>query len=483
MSAAQPVPPTGQPYDPRWLQERRVVHGMRFLPALMFLSFFLSNTRLSPLSGLMLIGRWGAFLALCVLAWAMAERAASKPWPPFTILLIAAFASIGTTLASSSNPTISAVKWGVFLGFLVFCGIVSARVNDAQDVSTLIVPLSWIFIAYIWVFPPSVFVFPQPLRGSLGYVNGFLKFTNAVGQFLVVGGLPIILYRLQQARTQRQQLFFTATLGLGCLVVLSGGSRAAAGALILMMGLAVARWKTPGKGTANRLRLLCIVLLILVTVLQTDRVRRFLYKYPDASNLFESRQSYWEATNQSFRSRQWMGTGFGVQTTQAGSGLSFSTTGAFREQGSFFYGLREEVGYIGSIPIVAVLLLLSARNGWIMVRSKDPAKLLFARSSVAGMIYAVSENYLLYLGNAASILVFFSLFMSERLQHIDHKQRQWQQQQQRLMGMWQHDIAGHGLAGPGAPSPEGSSHGAANPGTARGHLPPADGNPLGSGAH
>lgn len=480
MSNAQSTVPEAQPYDPRWLRDRHVVHAMRFLPALMFLSFFLSNTRLSPLSGLMLIGRWGAFLALCVLAWAMAERAPSKPWPPFTILLIAAFASIGTTLASSSNPTISAVKWGVFLGFLVFCGLVSARVNDAADVRTLIIPLSWIFIVYIWAFPPSIFLFPQPLRGSLGYVNGFLKFTNAVGQFLVVGGLPIILYRLQQARTQRQQLFFTATLGLGCLEVLAGGSRAAAAAMILIMGLAVVRWKTPGSGMANRLRLLCIVLLVMVTVLQTDRVRRFFYKYPDASNLFESRQSYWEATNQSFRTRQWMGTGFGVQTTQAGSGLSFSTTGSFREQGSFFFGLREEVGYIGSVPIIAVLLLLSARNGWLMVRTKDPSKLLFARSSVAGMLYAVSENYLLYLGNAASILFFFSLFMSERLQYLDQRQRQWLQQQQRLVGMWQHDVAGHGLAGSGAP---GYSAPVADPGATRGQLPNTDGDPLGSGAH
>lgn len=478
MNTAQSTPLAAQPYDPRWLRERRVVHSMRFLPALMFLSFFLSNTRLSPLSGLMLIGRWGAFLALCVLAWAIAEQASSKTWPPFTLLLIAAFASIGTTLASSSNPTVSGVKWGVFLGFLVFCGLVSARVNDAQDVKTLIIPLSWIFIAYIWAFPPSIFLFPQPLRGSLGYVNGFLKFTNAVGQFLVIGGLPIILYRLQQARTQRQQLFFTATLGLGCLEVLAGGSRAAAAALILMMGLAVVRWKTPGSGRANRVRLLCIVLLVLVTVLQTDRVRRFFYKYPDASNLFESRQSYWEATNQSFRSRQWMGTGFGVQTTQAGSGLSFSTTGTFREQGSFFYGLREEVGYIGSVPIIAVLLLLTSRNGWLLVRTKDPSKLLFARSSVAGMLYAVSENYLLYLGNAASILFFFSLFMSERLQQLEHHHRLRQQQQQRLMGMWRHDVAGHGQAAPGVAGPGVLDHGAA-----QSPLPSSDGNPLGSGAH
>jgi cell division protein FtsW (lipid II flippase) len=416
----------------------------------MFLAFFLSNTRLQPLSNLMLLGRWPALLALFTLAWVITERAPRKPWPPFTILLIGAFACIAVTLPSSSNPSISLLKWGVFFCFLLFCGIVFSRINSPQDVATLIIPLSWVFIVFIWLFPPSVFFFYQPLRSSLGYFNGFLRFTNAAGQFLSIGGLPLLVYRLNLAKTQRQRLFITATLLLGSVEVLVSGSRAAAFAMVLTMGLALLRWKTPGSGRANRARLACLVLLLLVAVGQTDRVRTFFYKYPDASNLFESRKSYWDATNRSFHSRQWMGTGFGVQAQQAESSLSFSTTGAFREQGSFFLGIREETGYLGALPILAALLLLTARNGLVLLRSRDPAKLMAARTVVASMLFAVSENYVLYLGNAASILFFFALFLNERLLYLEHRQHAWIKQQQSLAVHWQRSQPSEQPLGSGA---------------------------------
>lgn len=446
------TPPSAQNYiaDLRLLRDQRVVHSLRFFPALMFLAFFMSNTRFSPLSGLMLLGRWGALLALTGLAWIISERATRRPWPPLVILLMLTFGSIAFTLPSSNNPTISTIKWGVFLCFLIFCGTVFNRVNSAQDVATLIIPLSWVFIVFIWLFPPSVLVFPQPLRGSLGYFNGFLRFSNAVGQFLSIGGLPLVVYRLNLAKTRRQQIFFTATLVLGVMEVLAGGSRAAAFAMVLTMGLALWRWKTPGSGRANQARLVCLALLVLIAVGQTDRVRRFFYKYPDASNLFESRQSYWEATNQSFRSNQWMGTGFGVQAQQAESSLSFSTTGAFREQGSFYLGIREEIGYLGAVPIVCLLGFLTLRNGFILIRSRDPAKLMMARAVIAGMLYAISENYLLYLGNAASILFFFAVFLNERLIYLDHRQRAWTRQRQAAARDWQRSPAGQQPIGTGA---------------------------------
>ncbi len=436
MSVSPPNQRPSVPLNLHLLRDRRVVHSLRYFPCLMFLAFFLSNTRFQPLSSLMLLGRWPALLILFVLAWLITERAPRRPWPPLAVLLVGAFICIAFTLPSSNNPSISLIKWGVFLCFLLFCGTVFTRVNSTEDVAKLIIPLSWVFIVFIWLFPPSVFAFYQPLRSSLGYFNGFLKFTNATGQFLSIGGLPLIVYRLNLAKTHQQRLFFTATLGLGCLEVLASGSRAAAFAMVFTMGLALLRWKTPGSGRASRARLACLLLLVLVAVGQTDRVRTFFYKYPDASNLFESRRSYWDATNQSFRSNQWMGTGFGVQAQQAESSLSFSTTGAFREQGSFFLGIREEIGYLGAMPILVVLLLLTARNGFVLLRSRDPSQLMMARTVIAGMVYAVSENYILYLGNAASILFFYALFLNERLIHLEGRQRAWRRQQQEMATQW-----------------------------------------------
>ena len=295
----------------------------------------------------MLLGRWGAFLVLFLLAWLISERASSKPWPPLTLLLVAVFASIGTTLPSSSNPLISTIKWGIFLCFLLFCGVVSNRVNAAQDVTILIVPLSWIFIAYIWFFPPSVFLLHSTSERLPGLFQRLFEihqprsansWCSAVCRSSCIGSI----WPAHSANSYSSPPPWVS----GVWKSWRGDLAPPAADMIMMIGLALLRWKTPGSGMANRARLACIVLLVLVAVGQTDRVRRFFYKYPDASNLFESRQSYWEATNQSFRARRWMGTGFGVQTQQAESSLSFSTTGAFREQGSFFYGIREEVGYI-----------------------------------------------------------------------------------------------------------------------------------------
>jgi hypothetical protein len=98
----------------------------------------------------------------------------------------------------------------------------------------------------------------------------------------------------------------------------------------------------------------------------------------------------------------------------------YRTAGGFREQGSTVYGLLEEIGIAGCIPIFLCLLWMGYGCGLSVLRSRDPLELFLSRVFLTGLGLALVENYLLYLGNATSILVFFSFFMRERLLGLYH---------------------------------------------------------------
>ena len=156
---------------------------------------------------------------------------------------------------------------------------------------------------------------------------------------------------------------------------------------------------------------------------QRERVQAFVYKYEGTTSVLESRARYWEQTKDSFRRRPLTGSGFGVQEQQAGAELSYASRGAFREQGSNYLGMLEEIGLLGSTPFFIFFIVVGFRNMIILLRSRDPLRILLARSIVAGLIWGVSENYLLYLGNAASIIFFCSFFLQERLGQLGRYER------------------------------------------------------------
>jgi O-antigen ligase len=394
------------------------------LPALLFLAFFASNTQIGPWNTLMLRGRWPALLAICGLAFLLSSAPGRGPRqpPPLVLALLGAFAAVGVTLPYSSNPLISGAKWGVFLIFLLFCALYFGAIRDRNEAVRTIEPLSWIFVIFIWTTPLGVMFFYQKLV-FLGYVNGYLRFPNALGQFLVLFGLPVVLYRLETARGTKSRLFFGATTLLALYYTFACGSRTSGFIAILFLGIAFLRWRGLRGRFGTPFKVIAVLGAFLLLPGYQDQILTFVYKYPGVHSLLESRADYWAATEQSFGSRPWFGSGFGVQEAQAEAELSFETRGEFREQGNAYLGMLEEVGMMGAVPVFLVLVAIGFRYGLLLVRTRDPLDRLFSRSVIAGLLWGMSENYLLYLGNAASILFFFSFFLGERLLLLKRRER------------------------------------------------------------
>lgn len=391
----------------------------RYLPALLFLAFFLPNTRLAPLNQYLRIGRWGALVGILALSFLAVRRI--HRWPALSFCTMFSFSLLTLTLPYSSNPAISFAKWLVFFLFLVFCLLFASQTRSREEVLLLLRPLFIVFFVFMWATPPAIFVFPQ--HRYLGFVSGFLVFANALGQFVALFGLPAALYSLEAKRGTRHRLFQMATLGLSVSLIVLSGSRTAAFTMVIFLGVAFWRWKRFQGRLALPVKILAVLVAVLSIPYYLDQVQRFVYKYPGASDVLQSRTSYWEATRESFLNRRWAGSGFGVQETQSDARLSFSSPGAFREQGSTYLGLLEEVGILGTVPILIVLAIVGFKNVLLLFRSRNPLRLLLARSIVAGLIWGASENYLLYLGNAASILVFYALFLQERVAQIERSER------------------------------------------------------------
>lgn len=389
---------------------------LRYVPLALFAAFLASNTRISPINDWMLLGRWGALFALTTLVVASARRLPT--WPATSTALVLAFTNVALTIPYSTNPVISLVKWGVFFLFLVLCLTFAGMIRHRDDVHRAFWPLGLFFVAFVWLTPLAVPYFRQPLLGALGNINGFLTYTNALGQFLAIFGIPVLIYRLEAARTRWQKVFASATLILAMGLVVKSGTRTGGLIMVFVLGVAFWRWKTFRGRMALPAKVLILVLSTLLIPGQAERIRGFVYKYPHASDLLDSRRSYWDATHDSFRANPLTGTGFGVQKVHGANELTFQTRGWQREQGSTYFGMLEEIGLVGSLPLFAVFLLMGTKSLLVILRSRDPVRLLLARPVLAGLMWGVSENYLLYLGNAASILVFLPFFCGQRLDQI-----------------------------------------------------------------
>jgi O-antigen ligase len=177
-----------------------------------------------------------------------------------------------------------------------------------------------------------------------------------------------------------------------------------------------------------KLSLACLLAAVLFMNLGfTERVTGFLAKYEDTASqgdMLSSRRSYWENTVEAFEKRRTFGYGFGVQEGLQRDSQEYRTASGGREQGSTVYGLLEEIGLAGCIPIFLCLLWMGYGCGISVLRSRDPLELFLSRVFLTGLGLALVENYLLYLGNGTSILVFFSFFMRERLLGL-HNGKSW----------------------------------------------------------
>ena len=393
---------------------------------LLFLGFIFPNTRIYPLRGLMLLYRWWilCLIIILVISYKVSElprNATHRALPinPTISLFFLTYIWVGVSILDSTNLKISLLKWLAFLSFLIFCGIYASLMNSRKQIIGALTPIIFSFILIIWATPLAIPHYPQGMLASLGAINGFFVYTNQLGQFLATFGTPSVVYLLSQNQDRWKRIFLVATLGLSVYFTIASKARAATVITLVILAIALYRWDSEKMSRYVKISLACLLAAVLFMNLGfTERVTGFLFKYEDTasqSDLLTSRRSNWENTVAAYEKRKTFGYGFGVQEELERDSQEHRTAGGFREQGSTVYGLLEEIGMGGCIPIFLCLLWMGYGCGVSILRSHDPLELFLSRVFLTGLGLALVENYLLYLGNATSILVVFSYFMRERL--------------------------------------------------------------------
>jgi hypothetical protein len=402
----------------------------------LFISFFFPNTRLQLLASFMFPGRWLALAAVVgIAALLCANRTRSLPHlAPLPLAMMLAFLNIGVLLPFSVNASVSMAKWFVFFTFLIFCYLFFSGINGREDALRIINPLVDCFLIFIWSVPLGIMLFPQWGANWRSY----LRNPNAVGLYLAIFGVQAALFRLETATRNQQRFWAILHLTMATFFTIASGSRTSVLCILLVLGIAFLRFKDSGSRLSGPFKVFVFALFLVILPLRFDRFQKFAYKYPTTHSILESRTVYWGATRDAFVENLWFGSGFGVQSLLAEADLDYSSSNLAREQGSTYLGLLEETGLVGGLPLLLLFLALGLRFGKNLFRSKDPLQLLLSRVVVAGLIWGITEYYLLSLGNAGSLLVFFAFFAHERLEQMatahrraQHRIQQWQRQGQR----------------------------------------------------
>ena len=397
-----------------------------WLPFCLFLGFFFPNTRVDWLQAHMEIGRWVILFIITGIAclhWLFSRSMFGFPTragnpTKWELFLFLSYLWMGTSIIESVNPWLAFFKWIVFLIFLIVCVSYSTLLTRREELVLSLFPFTIFFVLFIWIIPISVPFFPQPIRGSMGHINGFLIFAPALGHFLAAFGIPITLYWLNRPVGKKTRFFLLLTLLLALGLTIKSGSRVAVISASLFLFVALARWRRSEDFDFLKVVLVCAGLLAFLTMpVIEDRIKLYLYKYPGEEELLASRTDFWDRTIEEFKTRSLFGYGFGVQKQMEGMPVHFSTIGQ-REQGSTFLALLEEVGVCGALPIFIFFSIIGYTSLVALWRARDPLDLFFSRVVFVGLSLAAFENYLLSLGNATSILVVFSFFCKERLAEI-----------------------------------------------------------------
>ena len=395
----------------------------RYLPLVLFLGFFFPNTRIVPLNSLMLSLRWPVLLLVCGASVLLLSRKGwGIPRPHGAgLAFLFCFSIFAVLTLFSANVVLAMAKLAVIVAFVVFCLLFFGNVRSREEALAIVWPLIVAIAVHSWASLTLGRFYPQFGFGFRGYMTN----PNGLGLFLAVFGLPATVFAVQSVRRQQEQIFYGLTLLVQVYLVVASGSRTASAIMVLVLGLSFWRWRRFQGKHVIALKLLVIFLGLLLLPLQTQRIRAFAYKYPTASNILASRTEFWEDTREAIRENPWMGAGFGIQEKEAGAELGITTNYRLRrgEQGSTYLGMVEEVGILGATPFFFMLFVLGTRAGFVLMLSRDPLRLFLARVVVAGMIWGASENYLLFLGNGASILVLYGIFLGERLEQLHRAYR------------------------------------------------------------
>lgn len=366
--------------------------------------------------------RWpflGGATVILTLRFFFRRQVVGRPTPNrFEFLLVLFVAISGATLMTTAAVWLTALKLSALVCLFYLSSRAAAHLVEAYGPSAprrlalglLVYPLGLVVLPIADFF----FSFGLPVIWNGRFV-GYFGNPNvwAVLAILLLPWVAGALFR----RSRRPSVGRAALAGLGVLTIgytllLSGSRAGMLGALAAATVFCLVH--------ANR-RVAAVVLLLSVLVstrilanpdLLSKWASRYLYKHKEGqTELLQSRLRPWEAAQSNFERHPWLGLGFGVTTEGQADWAGDIRSGAgTRETGSSFWGTLSQVGLLGSSPLFLSILWAVWKAGRFAWKVKDPWFTAIYGSTLALILNAVFEGWLIAPGSFASTYFWIQCF-------------------------------------------------------------------------
>jgi O-antigen ligase len=364
-------------------------------------SVFIISTMDVPGRELYTMIRWimlaiAGFIAF--LTWTMKRETRIRfEWFHLLALLLVAVAVASTAI--SINPLMTALKSAAFAAMLFYSwiGIRVTLENQEQrflEVSTKIVEsvVYLLFVVYVG-FGYPLFLNPNTLGGVISVICWpllILATLKSPARHAVPFALCGYLLYLSESRASYLAAFFA-----GCFILL-----------------------------ALKRRLMLTTILIVVTAVLVavaayypyiieNQIQNLVIKHTDTNGVMDTRVDLWAVGIANIKERPLFGGGFGVSVGRSENWqVSFSAEDVNREKGNSYLAIAEEIGLVGSIlPLCLILVLL--KRMWQVCFSPHIALITIAFGGVviAGLINAFFEAWMFAAGSALGMFFWICAFL------------------------------------------------------------------------
>ena len=385
------------------------------------------------------IARWPIFLILVLLSAYLAQKQKLLINPVVLGLSLIALYSMMTSLASY-YPSVSLLKSITLLilaGLILFLPLVIERLYPHIGIKEYILRI-FLYLAIAVVISNTIYYLLRPFStvgfhssGSLlgGRFRGWFVTPNGIGAIYGIFFLPILAFALRKYKMGYAKLGLFFVFILAAIQLVASQSRAGimagiASLLVLILG--------PRKWGSRILLVSLIVLMALVIYIPSpgdNLIQRFIYRN-EIELQGSGRLPIWIATWERFLARPLFGSGLGVsETDSVMDSIAFTTGGYSIEKGNSYLAALEELGLVGVLLIVAILLAPILKACWKgfnnnnLSRSSNSSNLVIIAIVIAGLFNATFEAWLLSAGGIlgfsfwifASLLFYKGEDLSKRL--------------------------------------------------------------------
>jgi O-antigen ligase len=354
--------------------------------------------------------RWGA-LALAaaggVLLWLQNRR--RLRFSAIHLLTFWTAVNVIFSAAISVNATMTLLKGTTVLVLLVFATIGVRLVFTGREMQ---VRRMWLLAAEVitWVGGICHWVIDQRI---FGHPNSF----GAIFAILVV---PILIWSAiaNPSISARRRAWVTLIAAAAMLTATSARAAylsAAMGAVVMLYVLRRDKLMVP----ALALAAFCLAFVATSYPEIWEGITDAIYKKREGSqsdDLLESRRAGWQESFEGIAAHPWVGIGFGVTPGLSDQWeVGASGSGYDRERGNSYLAIVEGIGIFGSLPFVAMLVLLIRRlwrgaRGFRRAQDTADIAIPLAAAITAGLVHAVFEGWLFSAGYYITVVFWVFTF-------------------------------------------------------------------------